>query len=87
MPFLRSTGARKKKSYINDDAEESARRRDMIKQKLYAEHMIDGDDECDDYLHQQLDSRSSAHKTCTNSCLDLCMTLADTSMAPSLPKI
>ena len=65
MPFLFSSGSRKKKSYIHndDDAEESARRREMVKQKLYAEHMIDGDeDDCDDYLERRLNSRSPARR-------------------------
>lgn len=62
MGFLRSSGNRKKKSYIHDDAEESARRRDMIKQKLYAEHMMDSDDENDDYLEKQLGPRSPVRR-------------------------
>lgn len=62
MPFLALTsGTRKKKSYIHDDAEESAKRREMIKQKLYAEHMID-DEEEDYYLERQLSSKSTARR-------------------------
>lgn len=62
MPFLLSSGSRKKKSYINDDAEESARRREMIKQKLYAEHMIGDDEHCDDYLERRLNSKSPVRR-------------------------
>jgi len=55
MPFLLSTnGQRKKKSYIHNDKEESAMRREMVKQKLYAEHMIDDDDDTDAYLQLRL---------------------------------
>ncbi len=62
MPFLSSSRSRKKKSYLHDEGtEESARRREMIKQKLYAEHMIDPD-ECDDYLEQRLGSRSPVRR-------------------------
>ena len=61
MPFLSSSRSRKKKSYLNDENdEESTRRREMIKQKLYAEHMIDPDETgCDDYLERRLGSSRS----------------------------
>jgi len=61
MPFLLSSGSRKKKSYIQneEDAEESARRREMIKQKLYADHMLGPDEnDCDGYLERRVNSRS-----------------------------
>jgi hypothetical protein len=59
----RFTISRKKKSYLDDvggrDSKERSERRDMIKRKLRADHMIcDDDDDDDDYLTKQLQSAS-----------------------------
>ena len=65
MPFLSTSRSRKKKkSYLQDEnSEESARRREMIKQKLYAQHMIEPDESgCDDYLERRLNSRSPVRR-------------------------
>jgi hypothetical protein len=62
--MLASPRFRKKKSYLEDvgrrnsDAKERLERRDLIKHKLHADHMI-GDDDDDDYLTKQLQLASS----------------------------